>query len=133
MKYFDITVQTILFVIGLYSLNSCLQIIEYQPAGWMRDFLWVQLAMGVWQVFSSLGSLLGDSPVKKWKIAHLAISALYIGLLIAFNDRMSSPEGGDDLISILAYTVPAWILALYYYILCWVGILWKKNLLHTSF
>jgi hypothetical protein len=133
MKSLDVTVQSIAFAASLIFLGSA-----YVTLDWLLAFLCVQFFLGVWQVVSSIGSLVVGSPLRKWKRWHLVLAAFYLIMLYACANS-TLPVFDESGIAIkLLFVIPAWALAIFYYILTWKTFLAKdqklgKFLPHTGF
>lgn len=75
-----------------------------------------QFLLGIWQLLSSIISVLTDAPFRKKKIIHLVSSILYLAALtIIYSQSIfaSTP------IAVVLMMVPAWILAIYYFSITW--------------
>jgi hypothetical protein len=112
MRYIDFVFQTLLIIAGAVMLVA-----TYYDLNWPVIILWIQLILGPWQVMSSLISIITESFFNKEKRLHLILSACYLlGLYISFNTTL--PFFSGTVLTVLL-TVPAWILAIYYYIITW--------------
>jgi hypothetical protein len=101
MKYIDTIGQTaLLFLTGM-------MVIAYSWSGLMYG----QLFIGIWQMISSIVSVIAGTPHKSLRRIHLLLATTY--LLLLYVGFITSHQ-------FLLLTVPPWTLALYYY-----GITWK--------
>ena len=107
MKYIDFSVQSILFVAVLVIIITSLG-----GSDTLLLILWMQLFVGPWQLLSSLISVATRSFKHKLKAIHLAISAVYLMCLFLWPFREFS-----ETTTRIVFMVPAWMLAVYYYIL----------------
>jgi len=126
MKYIDFGIQTIIFIFALGLLGITIANRESLMA-----ILYAQLLLGPWQLLSSLISVCSRSDFHKEKRIHLFTSIGY--LIVLFSD----PDLPSELVAYL-YTIPAWLLAIYYYYLTyqWAFRLQKSNggfLRHINF
>jgi hypothetical protein len=99
MKYLDIIGQTaILFLTGMMA-------IAYSWSGLMYG----QLFIGIWQMISSIVSVIAGTPNKNLRRIHLVVAATYLVLLyVGFTNH-----------EFFFLTVPPWMLAIYYYTITW--------------
>ena len=107
MKYIDFTVQSILFVAALVVVVG-----NIGGSDAVRVVLWTQLLIGPWQVLSSLISVGIRTRMFKLKVIHLVVSAIYLSVLFIMPFRKFS-----EVTTLIIFMVPAWALAIYYYIL----------------
>lgn len=110
MKYLDLGIQTIILVVGIVIL-----LVSWGEADWPFGILYVQLLLGPWQMMSSVVSVVAKAPLYRKKRLHLFLAIIYLFALYiaghAADDALVQRFFG------VAITVPAWALAIYYYIL----------------
>lgn len=107
MKYIDFGIQTLIMGFAVVLL-----ITDFGESGWPLSILYAQLLMGPWQFFSSLISVVAPAEFYKAKQIHLIISSVY--LLILWGGSNAELSMSASWVSVFL-TVPAWILAIYYY------------------
>src|SRR5688572_1300059 len=107
MKFIDFTVQSILFVAALVVVIG-----NIGESDAVRVVLWMQLLVGPWQVLSSVISVGIRTRMYKLKVIHLVVSAIYLSVLLIIPLRTLS-----EVTTLFIFTVPAWTLAIYYYVL----------------
>jgi hypothetical protein len=106
MKYIDFIGQALL-LIGTLILAAIF-------AG--TGILIGQFVLGIWQMTSSVISVLSNAPFRRKKILHLLSSTVYLIILgIIYSNRIfaSTP------MAVVLMMVPAWLLALYYFSITW--------------
>jgi hypothetical protein len=133
MKYLDFAVQSTTFLLAILFLAT-----SYGDHDWLMVVLVAQLALGLWQYLSSLISVLVYPPFHKQKRTHLVISTLYILLLCIGKQEDLHGISFSREVGLLALTVPAWMLGIYYYIITcrWTFLKTKRQssfLPHQSF
>lgn len=133
MKYLDFGVQSITFILAIFYLAD-----SYGDHDWLMVVLTAQLALGLWQYLSSLISALVYVPFRKQKRTHLVISTLYVLLLCIGKQEDLHGISFSREFGVLAFTVPAWMLGIYYYIITcrWTFLQTKRQssfLPHQSF
>jgi len=107
MKYVDFSVQSILFVAVLVIL-----LFNLGGSDTLLLVLSMQLVIGPWQLLSSLISVGLRAGKYKLKVIHLIISGVYLASLFLW------PFGEFPKTTMkFIFMVPAWSLAVYYYIL----------------
>ena|SRR5690349_16997440 len=109
MKYIDFGIQTLIFGFAIVLLAT-----TFSESGWPLSILYAQLFMGPWQFFSSLISVAARSEFHKAKRIHLFTSIAY--LLILWGGANVQHTVPAELVGVFL-TVPAWILAIYYYVI----------------
>lgn len=114
MKYIDFIGQALLLVATL--------ILTFMFFG--TGILLGQFLLGVWQMLSSVVSVLGNAPLRKKKAIHLVCSFSYLSLLaiIYTNNWWSNTPTAFVLMM-----VPAWILAIYYFTVTWTWAFAEKS------
>jgi hypothetical protein len=106
MKYIDFIGQALLLVATL--------ILAAVFAG--TGILLGQFALGIWQMTSSLISVLSNAPFRKKKIIHLIGSTMYLAVLgFVYSNKIFASIP----IAVVLMMVPAWLLALYYFSITW--------------
>lgn len=120
MKYLDIIFQSCVILVGLISGISA-----YGTSDWLGVILITQLVLGPIQLFSSFISVIAKSSFWKWKCWHLILSLIYLLVLIILTNLKGLPD--SEFWSLSIFTVPAWLLATYYYALTWLWILQLKR------
>lgn len=109
MKYIDFGIQTLIFGFALVLLAT-----TWSESDWPLSVLFAQLFMGPWQFFSSLVSVITRTELYREKQIHLFTSIGYLMVLVlGANAGQSVPK---EFVLFFA-TVPAWLLAIYYYYL----------------
>ncbi|MBL0745026.1 hypothetical protein [Chryseolinea lacunae] len=123
MKYVDLAIQTLLFLAA-----AGVVITHFGAPDWEMGILLVQILLGPWQLLGSLAAVLLRTRQHELKVPHLAISWIYIFVLLVVS---------RDHVSVMLVTVPAWLLAAYYYVVTWKVALHRKHdgkfLPHLSF
>lgn len=123
MKYIDLTIQTLLFLAAIILVGMYFG--QHEGAA---IILLPQMFLGPWQLMGSLASVLLRTREYELKVPHLAISWIYIVVLVVAS-RAHVP--------MMLLTVPAWMLATYYYVVTWKVVLHPthggKFLPHLSF
>jgi hypothetical protein len=106
MKYVDFIGQSVLLTTTLVLA------VAFGGSG----ILIGQFFLGTMQIISSLTSVLTNAPFRKKKIVHLVCSVIYLALIaLIFANKIFASSA----ISVGLMMVPAWILALYYYMITW--------------
>lgn len=108
MKYIDFTLQTIILLLTAAGF-------VYDPKAWVMCILYAQIVLGPWQYFSSLISVITRAPFFKQKRIHLIVSTIYLLLLYLGTLKNVHGISFPDEAIFPAFTIPAWILALYYF------------------
>lgn len=129
VKYVDLIVQTL--CIGLAVLLLLTALMGHDPADtdWAMSVLYAQMILGPWQMLSSGISIFTWAPLRRMKIIHFVIAVGYILSLML----LSSLEAvRSETFLNWFITIPAWILALYYYFLTWCWVT-RANTRHGSF
>lgn len=121
MKYLDFTIQSLIMLGGLVLLIACVA----TESDMFLSIMSVQLYLGVWQLTSSLISVIGRAPHFRAKSIHLIISVIYLLSLIAVGNNGGDLDG-PYLALKLYWIIPAWMLGIYYYIITWQWALPKK-------
>lgn len=117
MKYVDIIVQTLIFVLTIaFATAEGWQ--DYPPA----YLLIGQLFMGIWQLLSAVISILATRVLKQSKVMCLLLALIYLCFLLLMG---KSPLETD--VYMLFFTIPAWMLAIAYYIITWKWVLIKRK------
>ena len=105
---------------------------------WVIAILAAQYAMGVWQMVSSLVSVVSRGSAFNSKIRHFLISISYL-LLFAFLITLSKSlenfyddQGFTWILAAIGFFGPPWMLAIYYYIITWRLVLPRQKK-HSSF
>jgi hypothetical protein len=120
MKYLDLGIQTIIFVFGIVIL-----FVSWGDADWPFGILYAQLVLGPWQMISSIVSVITKAPLYRKKALHLSLAAIYLFALFACGNM-----GSETLVQRffgVMLTVPAWTLAIFYYILTCKWVLLRKR------
>jgi hypothetical protein len=112
MKYIDLIVQTLIFLVIAWNL-----IFSYSVTDWPMAVLLPQMLLGSWQLLSAFFSVVAKTPLFKLKLRHLCLSIVYLGLLAA--SCTSGHLALTDITNEFLFMVPAWALGLYYYFLTW--------------
>jgi hypothetical protein len=112
MKYLDLAIQTIIFIFGIVML-----LVSWGEADWPFAILYAQALLGPWQMISSIVSVIAKAPLYKKKKLHLLLAAIYLMVLYVCGN-MSFVSISGRFFSLLL-TVPAWALAIFYFILTW--------------
>lgn len=120
LKYIDLVVQTLCIVLAASLLFSAFMGRHPDDAGWGMSILYAQMVIGPWQMISSGISIVTRAALWRMKIIHFAIALTYILSLIYL---FSSDPIGQEIFMNWFLTVPAWILAFYYYFLTWVWVI----------
>ena len=133
MKYIDLIAQSLLLAFGaasaLYSIHD---------EKWVMVILMAQFYIGVWQLASSIISLLFDPILRNAKRLHFILSLGYLlSLAVMVVPKIMSSQAAG-LFDKLFMTIPAWSLAIFYYFLTWKRILFTRKksgsfLRHVSF
>lgn len=128
IKYIDFWAQSLMFaaVIGILLLR-----IGVTDA--LLTVLYMQLLVGPWQVVSSILSVGFRSPFHKFKAVHLVVSGIYLSILFGSPLHKLPRE-----VALVIVMVPAWTLAIFYYVLTGLAAFYKPPRLssflpHTSF
>jgi hypothetical protein len=111
MKYVDVAVQTVGFI-----LATAIPFIGEDGGSRIGLLMILQLCLGGWQLLSCVISVLTTRTFRTAKLIGLAALFLYLGILRTF-----SPVS-EVLLAIL-WTVPAWSLAIIYYVITWKWVL----------
>ena len=99
MKYVDIIGQTALLLL------TAMMIVGYSWSGLMYG----QLFIGVWQMISSIVSVITGTPDRNLRRIHLLLAVTYLVLLaVGFVNHQ-----------FFFLTVPPWMLAIFYYTITW--------------
>jgi hypothetical protein len=106
MKYIDFIGQTFLLV------STLVLALVFGGSG----ILLGQFFLGAMQMISSFVSVITNAPFRKKKQVHLICSVIYLAALALIISNNIFAQGGISLVLMMA---PAWILALYYYIITW--------------
>ena len=109
MKYLDFGVQTFILTSAIVLL-----ITRYFGTDWLIAILLAQLFLGGWQLLSATISVIVKAEYFKEKRTLLLTCIGYLVILIA-GSNSELPLAGTFLLLFL--TVPAWILALSYYVI----------------
>lgn len=109
MKYLDAAVQTAGFVLGLIILAGGID------GDRLSGILVLQMCMGAWQLLSCIISVVATRAFRTAKLKGLAAFFIYTVTL------RSAPE--SEIFSIILWTVPAWSLAVVYYVITWKWVL----------
>jgi len=128
MKYIDFWVQSLILIVVLGILVA-----GVGGKDTVIMVLWMQLLLGPWQVTSSILSVGFRAPFFSLKAVHLIVSAIYLSILSVSPIRELPREA-----SLLIVMVPAWTLAIYYYVVTAIVAFYKPPRLssflpHTSF
>lgn len=128
IKYIDFSVQSLLFVNVLI-----IAITGDSSMGLLRVLLGMQLTVGSWQMLSSVISVGLRFPLYRLKKIHLISCAIYVTILFVFPFDTYSRD-----VMLAAFTVPAWCLAIFYYIVSTLATFQRpvrqsSFLPHTSF
>jgi len=130
MKYIDFGIQTLILAFAIILLAT-----TWNESDWPLSILFAQLFMGPWQFLSSLVSVITRTELHKEKQIHLFTSIAYLMILVlGSNTGQSIPKE----FTLFFVTVPAWLLAIYYYYLTyrWTFSFQKTNggfLRHINF
>jgi hypothetical protein len=100
MKYIDFIIQT-----GLILFSAGVLLVTLQNNAWPATLLIPQFFVGVWQMISSIVSVLFKMRAYHLKRWHLFFAGLYLVCLSAWPS-----------VSLTFLIVPSWLLATYYYI-----------------
>ena len=121
MKYLDYGTQTIIFTFGIVSL--LISWAQLSPG-----ILYAQLLLGVWQMISSIVSVITKAPLYRKKRLHLLLAAFYLMALYAYGQISPGMPHAQFFFGFI-FTVPAWALAIFYYIITcqWVFARKKKR------
>lgn len=112
MKYLDLAIQTILFVFGIVML-----FVSWGEADWPFAILYAQALLGPWQMISAIVSVIAKTPLHRKKRLHLLLAAIYLMVLYICGNLSVVSISGRFFSMLL--TVPAWGLAIFYYLLTW--------------
>ena len=128
MKYIDFWAQSLMLIVVLGILVA-----RVGGKDTVLMVLWMQLLVGPWQVTSSILSVGFRGPFYKLKAVHLVVSAIYLSILFASPVHELPREA-----SLIVVMVPAWTLAIYYYVITALVVFYKQSrqssfLPHTSF
>lgn len=110
MKYLDLVIQTIIFVIGIVILLG-----TWEDVNWPYGILYAQMMLGPWQMVSSIVSVLTKAPLYRKKRLHLLLAIIYLFALYVCGN--ADTETLAHRFYGFMLTVPAWALASFYYIL----------------
>jgi hypothetical protein len=113
MKYVDLILQTALLIwLGIVLLSPSL--------AWL-DVMALQFAFGAWQMLSSFFSIITQSPLFRYKVAHFFLALSYLAVLFIGMHY----QWWDSSLTLykIVLTVPSGSLGLYYYILTWKRVL----------
>jgi hypothetical protein len=112
MRYVDFSIQLLLMVAGVV-----LVIFSVKERDVMFLFLIVQFVLGAWQFGGSLFRLLLNDRRRQLK-SYLIVSSVYLVVLAMINTLFGSDKWFYETdINLLITTVPAWLLAGYYFFL----------------
>ncbi|MFD1002522.1 hypothetical protein ACFQ21_24570 [Ohtaekwangia kribbensis] len=121
MKYIDFTIQSLIMLGGLIFVTGAI----FSKSDVFIAILMIQLYLGPWQFTSSLISVIARTPHFPAKLTHLMVSVFYLLSLLA---TLNIGNGGAPHLALKLYwTIPAWILGIYYYITTWQWTLAKKT------
>ena len=112
MKYLDFTIQSLIMLVAFAVALAC---ITTKPEVFIM-MLTVQFYLGCWQITSSVISLIARAPHFRTKSIYLTIVVIY---LLSFFGIFNSGFDIPHLAAKLYCTVPAWALAIYYYVITW--------------
>ena len=113
MKYLDFTIQSLIMLGGLIFVTGTI----FSKSELFIAILIIQLYLGPWQFASSLVSVIARAPGFHEKLIHLMASVFYLLSLLA---TLNSGYAGAPHLAVKLYcTVPAWALAIYYYVITW--------------
>jgi hypothetical protein len=122
MRYVDLTIQTLIMLFALGFL-----IYTYGEGDWPMSILIAQMILGPWQMTSSFVSIIAKADLWKSKRIHFLISCCYL-LFIYACVNVTIPElKPSGIIFGLLLTIPAWSLALFYYVITWSTVFPRKK------
>lgn len=126
MKYLDLTVQSVVLLLGVAAAITSLLMGDFN--GIAGPILYMQLFLGPWQYIGSLISVVVRAPLYKQKAIHLVVSSLYLLTLILISKSPVS-DSLSGYVVVGGLTVPACALAIYYYTLTWR---WARQRSHNG-
>lgn len=121
----DLFVQTLMLICGLALAVT--GIFDKDGLIWLLS---LQLLVGPWQMISCGISLIVKGPLFREKLTHFVVACSYLFALTYFEF--------DAAYAFYFMTIPAWALAVFYYVLTWKRVLMTRNdrnrfLPHLSF
>lgn len=108
MRKVSLATHTLLLIAGLTSF-----VLVYRGLWPIQWLLLLQLVLGAWQVSNAVFALMQGDHLYKYKLVHLGVSCMYLVSLIAYFSQ------GNPIT--LPSFLPAWLLAIYYYVLSCMG------------
>lgn len=126
MKYLDLSVQSILLLLGAGGVIT--QVITGDWSGAGGCILYMQLFLGPWQYASSLISVITRAPMLRQKKLHLIASSLYLIVVILISNSPVS-NNFPGYVVIPGLTVIPCTLAIYYYVQTWR---WARQRSHNG-
>jgi hypothetical protein len=108
MKYVDFIGQSIILIVALALA------IAIGGTGLLLS----ALALGAWQMVSSIISFASHTALRKYKAFHLILAILYLALFFLFQKNIFAY---DNAVALPLVMTIAWALGIYYYIVtyCW--------------
>ncbi len=106
MRYIDFKVQTGLFV------ATALLLVFLSGYGLLIG----QFFIGTWQFLSSVISVIAYRDFRKMKAWHLGLSVIALASSYWLGNNY---HGTNDAIIALAFFIPCWSLAIFYYVITW--------------
>lgn len=114
MKYIDFIGQTVLLVATLILA------VAFGGSG----ILIGQFFLGAMQMLSSVISVITNAPFRKKKLIHLVSALIYLTLVaLIFTNKIFASSS----ISVVLMMIPAWGLAIYYYVITWIWAFSETN------
>lgn len=118
MRYIDFAVQTLFLLAGFLSP---VWVVTFDAGtSWLLPVLAAQMYLGIWQMLSCLIALLAKKRAYAQKRIHFLISVSYLAtLILAWWTGAEAFYNFDNSLFLVYLIAPAWMLAIYYYILTW--------------
>jgi len=113
MRYVDLVMQTLIISTALFGVGLALFVHDdYSGIAFLA-----QACLGVWQMASSLTSVVTRSKELKRKTSHLVLASGY--LLISFTMLFLHTNPFGEMALMVFLIGPPWLLAIYYYLTTW--------------